>query len=80
MRCLIALTQLSRSLTAPHDANYVVSPCLVVVVGPYIGLQGVCSLWVPQHLAQRRSSTNVEEGIMPGFLLLWQTQGAMAET
>lgn len=51
MRCLIAITQLSLSLTAPHDANYVVSPCLVAV-GPYVGLQGVCSLWFPQHLAQ----------------------------
>lgn len=75
MRCLIAITQLSLSLTAPHDANYVVRPCLVVV-GPYTGLQGVCCLWFPQHLAQRRSSTNVEEGIMPGFLLSGQTQGA----
>lgn len=48
MRCLIAITQLSLSLTASYDANYAVSPCLVAA-GPSIGLQGVLcdfpSIW-----------------------------------
>lgn len=49
MRNLIAITQLSLSLTASHDANYVASPCLVAA-GLYIAcrvlvLRGFSGIW-----------------------------------
>lgn len=71
VRYLIAITQLSLTLTESHDAHMLLA--LVLLLLDRKLAEALFSVVSPVS-GQRRSFINVEKEIMPGFPLPWLTQ------